>query len=260
MERFAQEGKVAMRIIFPGDNRYVGAVAAAGHPAFPHLVYVAFRRDERDSKNFRKVRIVEYNRQTDSYREIKKYENGEPMGPAAIACLGDGSLYVGLCWGLDDGSVVFADDIIPDACPPFTAAGAWTTTQFAVDADARRIAGDATKNASAALSRTQAIDKKLDATFTDLRAKVTKDVLASLGGSGLKLDDPALLKLIWDKAGDRIYAEINPADGNNSSLEHRIWDIGGDRIYAEATNESSPLSNVVVQRIKAVLKALKIIY
>ena len=65
-------------------------------------------------------------------------------------------------------------------------------------------------------------------------------MLTSVGSAGVKLDDPALLKLIWDKAGDRIYAEINPADGNNSSLEHRIWDEAGDRIYAEATNDKSP--------------------
>ena len=178
------------------------------------------------------------------------------MGPTAIACLGDGSLYVGLCWGLGDGDVVFADDIIPDACPPFTAAGAWTTTQFVVDADARRIAGDASKNASAALSRTQATAKQLDATFTDLRSKVAKDVLASLDGSGLKLDDPALLNLIWSKAGDRLYAEIS---NNDSPINHRIWDKAGDRIFAEAMNDKSPLMNVVLQKITATLRNLKLI-
>ena len=249
-----------MRIVYPGDERYVGAVAAAGHPAFPHLVYVAFRRDERDSKGFRKVHIVEYNRQTDSYRDIKRYDNGEPMGPASIAVLGDGSLWVGLCWGLDDASVVFADDIIPDACPPFTTAGAWTTIQNAQDVDARRIAGDALKNAATALDRTQDTAKKLDATFSDLRVKVTKDVLTAMSGSsGIKLDDPALLNLIWSKAGDRLYAEIDPKNGNDSPLEHRIWDEAGDRIYAEATNDKSPLINVVLQKIAAALKNLRLI-
>jgi len=223
---------MTLRMVF--NESYTNYAIGVAHP--DGAIYQAVQ-----SKHGGVPQLVIRRRNPDgTYHELKRYKSGVDFrgipGISQAIPLPDGSVYVSTCAGAGDAVVQF-EDILPDACPPFTPGATYQYTVSAHDQVARQ-------NAVAAIQRAQRAEQTAEKAKDDVKVNGTNverridAVVASAqkAMSGMALDPKRLLQIVVDDIK-------NP----NGMVRGALWPLVADAIYAQLRNAASPLINVIKQ-------------
>ena len=184
-----------------------------------------------------------------TYTELKRYRSGVDFrgipGISQAIPMPDGSIYVSTCAGAGDAVVQF-EDVLPNACPPFSPGATYQYSVSAEDRQARHMAQAAVQTAQRAEATAEKAEDAVNVNGDNVERRIGEVVEAARNNmSGAGIDAARILRIVSDDL-------VSTA----GTLRHALWPkvqaMVADSIYAQLKNAGSPLINVIKQGGKVI--------